>query len=112
VGVRARRSHLFDVGYEPIESRSPTDVEPHLLVLLSSGLIPVNGHGGVPCPSPSRFQRYDRREERILRGAIAGKELVGPDQSLIRNDFQIAANVGKLLSVRRDSVLSLYDAWE
>src|SRR5918996_1557436 len=95
------RSHCLDVRYKLVEGFAPPVVEAHLLVLLSSRLIPMDCQGGVARSIASRFQSHDGSEKRVLRGAVPGEERVGPDQSLIRNDFQVAANAGELLSFRR-----------
>jgi hypothetical protein len=95
------RLYPLNMSDELIESRSPTVVKAHLLMPLSSCLIPMNGYRGVPGPLPFRLQRYDRCQKWIFRWAVPRKKCIGPDEPLVRNDFQVAANIRKLLPVRR-----------
>jgi hypothetical protein len=53
------------VSHKLVESRSPTLVETHLLVLLSSCLITMDGGCRVACAIALLFKRYDRREKRF-----------------------------------------------
>src|SRR4051812_41166116 len=86
----------LDVRHHLVEHLAPPLVEPHLPVLLAAFLVAVNGDGRVEGPAPARLHRDDRREERLLRGAVTWEQRVGPDQPLLRGDLQVAADIRTL----------------
>jgi hypothetical protein len=94
-------SHRLGVRNELIEGLAPSLVEAHLLVFLASGLVAMDGGRDVARSAAMRLQRDDRGEERILRGAASRQQRIGPHQSLVGDDLQKAADVGKLFAFRR-----------
>src|SRR5439155_21861095 len=97
----AAPSHRLDESDELIETLSPTLEEAHFFVALSSGLIPVDGCRRVMRAGATRFEGYERREERVLGGAVTRKQRIGPDQPRSGNDFQVTAGAGEFLALGR-----------
>src|SRR5271169_4632952 len=97
-------SHRLREGDELVEGFAPTVVEAHVCVFFGGFLIAVDRDRGVLRSGAVRFEQDHRGKERYagcaLR-AIAGLERGGPDEFLVLGDFEVAADIGEFLSLRR-----------
>src|SRR6266404_4193623 len=94
--------HFLGVGNELIKRFSPSLVEAHFLVSLAAVIVSMHGESGISCPASLRLERDDRRKgERVgslARRAIARGEGNRPNELLVFDDFEVAANVREFLS--------------
>ena len=98
-------SHFLCVGNELIEAFSPSVVEAHLLVSFAAFFVPVHGESGIFRPASSRLERDDRRkgEQRRAARSTDDSQAQGnrPNELLVFDDFEIAADVREFLSFGR-----------
>src|SRR6266481_7495762 len=92
-------SNFPDIGDELIERFSPSFVEAHLLVSFTAFFVSMHGESGVFCPASLWLERDDRRKGEsvgsLARWTIAGRKGNRPNELLVFDDFEIAADVRK-----------------
>src|SRR5690606_20727792 len=101
------RSHRLCQGYELVESRAPTFVKAHLLVLGSARLVAVGRDRRVLGSTTMGLEQDGGREDVRSAGGsgascrpVSGQEGVGPHQLYDLDDLEVAADVGRLLPLR------------
>jgi hypothetical protein len=100
--------HRLGNGNELIQCLSPTVVESHRLMLFAGIFIAVDNERGVFRPRAMRLKRdhggklkrAEVRHGRRLRRPVTWFEGIGPDELFVLDDFKIATDVRKFLSVR------------
>src|SRR5258706_8533365 len=105
----SRTRSLFHVRHQLFERRSPAVVKAHLLMLLAAALILMHDQRGVARTPGMRLHRNHGRKTKWLtladRGAAQAlrtkprPEHIGPGEPPVFDNFEIAADIGMVLSL-------------
>src|SRR5437867_3698309 len=98
-------SHFLCVGDELIERFAPSIVKAHLLMSLAAVLVFMHCESGIFGPASLRLERDDRRKGKrvgsLARRTVTRGKRNRPNKRFVFDDFEIAADVRKVLSFGR-----------